>query len=653
MLPLVMLCIDKLIDKDKLLPYYITLCLTIIFNYYIGYMICIFSFIYFIFKIINTNNAKKKKIINFIVISLLAGLTTTFILLPSMHALLLGKANGFDSGWTKYFEINKNILSFFYNLSPAYLKSGDQAYGPAQIYTSLFIAILFILMFFNKRITKKFKISTFIILLFYILSFSFNLLDFAWQFFQKPIWWQSRYSFTFSAFLVYIGYYSFINADTLNIKTKHYISIFFSFVALITTSFIITNYKRIEIPHILFLIFSILLIIIYLYTAKNKKLHFLLIIFIIFELGINSYSSIKHNLTGSTIESHKMISNITTQTVNEVLENDSSFYRMELLNNQTFNDGLIYNYNGINYFNSVRNQKFVNFAEHQANFRVSSGASIIMDRFDPYITSMLNIKYFIGANMDYFIQKSNQKTSYTIYENPYPLSLGFIIEDHCISNKSYYENIHTMFKCMTTINDPIYIDSEEFFINKIQQDGAIIIEYKFDREYLLAPLKNNVFTQRSTIFINDEQINISYPYLMVRKDDTIKIKYNDIFVYSSDEMDFKLLDINTYEKHMDILNQNLLNIKENSTHLIEGEITTNQESILFLSIPYEEGFNIKVNGKNQEPIILFDTFLGLNLNSGENIVTIDYTPKGLKPGMIISTISCLLAIIYISKNKKK
>jgi len=48
MLPLIFLGVDKLIDKKPLL-FYISLTLSIIFNYYIGYMSCISSLLYYLY----------------------------------------------------------------------------------------------------------------------------------------------------------------------------------------------------------------------------------------------------------------------------------------------------------------------------------------------------------------------------------------------------------------------------------------------------------------------------------------------------------------------------------------------------------------------------------------------------------------------------
>ena len=47
-LPLIVLGLRELIDRKRFLMYTLSLAVTILANYYIGYMMCIFSFIYFI-----------------------------------------------------------------------------------------------------------------------------------------------------------------------------------------------------------------------------------------------------------------------------------------------------------------------------------------------------------------------------------------------------------------------------------------------------------------------------------------------------------------------------------------------------------------------------------------------------------------------------
>ena len=67
--------------------------------------------------------------------------------------------------------------------------------------------------------TEEEKKATMVFILFFLLSISFNLIDYAWQLFQKPIWYPNRYIFTFSFLLIIIAMKEFINIEkNINIK---------------------------------------------------------------------------------------------------------------------------------------------------------------------------------------------------------------------------------------------------------------------------------------------------------------------------------------------------------------------------------------------------------------------------------------------------
>ena len=66
MLPIILLFVDKYLQNNKIWPYIISLSYTILTNYYIGYMVAIFSGIYFLAKCYITKN-DFKKIFKFVV----------------------------------------------------------------------------------------------------------------------------------------------------------------------------------------------------------------------------------------------------------------------------------------------------------------------------------------------------------------------------------------------------------------------------------------------------------------------------------------------------------------------------------------------------------------------------------------------------------
>ena len=69
---------------------------------------------------------------------------------------------------------------------------------------------------------------------------------------------------------------------------------------------------------------------------------------------------------------------------------------------------------------------------------------------------------------------------------------------------------------------------------------------------------------------------------------------------------------------------------------------------MFTSIPYDEGWKILVDGKEQKPEKILDSFVGIWLSAGSHTVAMEYTPKGLIPGALISGGSAvLLALIAL------
>ena len=75
---------------------------------------------------------------------------------------------------------------------------------------------------------------------------------------------------------------------------------------------------------------------------------------------------------------------------------------------------------------------------------------------------------------------------------------------------------------------------------------------------------------------------------------------------------------------------------------LKGSISCGQEGWLFTSIPFDAGWKVLVDGKEQEPEKILDSFVGIWLSAGSHTVTMEYTPKGLIPGALISAASVLL-----------
>lgn len=657
-LPFVIHGLDKLIDKSKPLFYIVSLTICICINFYIGYMICIFCLLYFIYKMIIKYDKKAVKC--FIISSLLAGVLSCVILLPTFFALASGKASLYSS--VDYSGISNNSYLVFVKMLSGNYERGDQsALGPALVYSGIISLVLVIFTFFNKDISKREKRANAFMLTVFYLSFGINAINYVWQMFQHPIWWESRFSFLFSFFMIITAVKSLEKVDKVDIKLSKRLIVGLIFIILFIVGIIfkVTPIGDRNLFIYIFLGFSILVFIEMLFLADKKMFFPLLFIFSILDVSINTYNSLKQNNIKQNVMFYSSLKQELSGKIDELNElNNGEFYRMELVDDYTSDDGMYFSYNGINYFNSVRNIKPIKLLKY-LGVPISDDCHVQMKTFDPLFTSLFNIKYIYG-DVDYF------KKEGTFYVNEYPLSIGFR-SDKSIKDVKLIENEYSKSANISkiingimgydvdiykhfSILDAKYINIEETESNLYTKDKAqdAFIEYEFvsDGKYLLMPVD-----EYAHIKINDYEDG--FKYYVINKGDKVSVSYQVFGKAKKDLIYLDLLDLDKYEDIMKQISQNVMHAQAyKDGHILSGYYDFQEDGYLFTSIPYEEGMKVYVDGVEKDIIITMDALVSIEAESGHHEVYIDYVPKGLKAGLIMSTCGLVLTVIYLQKHKK-
>ena len=112
-------------------------------------------------------------------------------------------------------------------------------------------------------------------------------------------------------------------------------------------------------------------------------------------------------------------------------------------------------------------------------------------------------------------------------------------------------------------------------------------------------------------------------------------------------------DMASYVKDIKKLRENTLQIRQYSNDYIAGDIMLDKNKLLFLSIPYDKGWHVKVDGKaaNIEKVNI--GFMGIFLNKGFHTVELQYTPPFLIAGMAVSLLSLIIFVATIIISLKR
>ena len=665
--PIVVLGLDKLIYERKNRLYIISLTLSIISNFYIGYMVCIFSLLYFIYNIV-IYKLDKNIIKDFIISSLLSGFMCMIIIIPEASELLKGKALLYTSNKTEYFKFNMNFLNIFYKFLPGSTSNYDLEYGMVNIYVSLFVIILVIKYFFNKKISKKERITTLIFILFFLFSISFNLLDFAWQLFQKPIWYPNRYIFTFSFFLITIAMKEITNI-TYKTNIKENLIIIISFILLTLYSIISLKIHNDNLKIISYIL-GIILILQYTFFLNNKNAKYLLVMLFFIEVTTNAIFTLKIMGKTTTMTQYKTNEEINEKAVKHIKEienKDNNFYRMELSTSTVHNSPSLLNYNGINHFNSVKNAKTLNFL-NKFNYQVTDDTSVKFNNYNPYLTSLLGIKYINGSKDEMYYENVYNENPY-MYLNKDALSLGYMIYNKKFKeSNSSYQNTENLINSMLNTDIKRYkvidnFNGEDIEIKEIDNKKYVIsktsikieMEDKASNSMFLIPSRNISFVASYSIFINDEEIKdavIKQSPIFINKGDTYKIIIkSNLSKTELNSLKWYQIDYDKYIETINELKKNEFNItKYNKDNHIEGNIDVNNDkNVLLLTIPYDKGWNIYVDDNKVNYDICFDSFICLDLDKGKHNIKMNYVPSGFIVGLIVSSLTFIVTIIYIRK----
>lgn len=689
LLPIIVLGIDRLFEKDKPALFYLSLLGGIITNWYIGWMLCIFSFIYAVYLVFPNLKENLKNFLKLIFVGILSAGSAMIVMLPTIYSQLqvesrkeivieaLGNINfnvldilsKFIIGSFNFGQITNEIYSEFLNLP--------------NIYCGVFITFLVVLYFINKKVSKEAKIKDGLLLAIMFISVFVNAINIVWHGFSVNAWFPYRYSFIISFIMIIIAYKSYWKLDDIEDKS---ILKAFGIMALICCIIEKWEYEFLVEGAILV---TLLILATYVFTfIRKKQCNYNIVIplnfFICLELLLNSIIAFYVIGYINRNEIYEMEDNF-NKSVKSITLNDSGYFRIE-------------NDNGIAPFQFGKNVMGLSNSSSTASVKGYKRLdSLGLDR-DSLVTfnynfttkfndAILGVKYFIGDGENSYYEEYNKENN--IWINDDALALGFMADEKICSTKNI-EELKDSFYNQNEIAKRLIKDGKEIFkrieIPIIKKNNLIRekdryypeskletssiefeIEVNDDKEIYLDVNGKGRIKERLKLYVDDEDILGEGKYLYdfnsinlgkfeLGKKVNIKIKYLDSGEFPVKNVVAYYFDEEIYKDLISELKKNQLEISDMTNSRLSGKVNvTEDKDILLITFLYDKFIKIKVDGKEVEPFEVLDAFIGIKLTPGEHTVELWYEPTMLKVSGIISLvfIACSGTIILVWSKKKK
>ncbi len=445
-LPLLILGLERLITEKKMILYTVTLTYIFIANYYIGYMTGIFTFIYFLYyyfssreELVERYPAKEGNIfkrffsshgtgtfVRFALGTLVALMVASFMLIAAIYSLSFGKTDFQQTNWN--FALRFDFLEIIYKM---FIGSYDtvNTNGLPMIYSGILAIICVPVYFMSPDVKPAKKIGASLVLLAIILSFMINPADLVWHGFNLPNWLNYRYSFVFSFMVISMAADALRSID--KIKTTSVLGV--GGILMVIVAFIQADkfpidsqttgaaFAKANIKTMYFALVSILFIVAYMiiiHLISHKKSEsvgaFALALIVCAEMfcgslinmsdltddvGMVRYGSFVDASGNEDYTSYNAAINRIKDIVDQVTENDTSFYRMESKVYRRLggeNESMAFGFNGIAHSTSTLNSSVIRLLNNMGYASVSHWTKYLGST--PVSDALLGIKYVVTCD---------------------------------------------------------------------------------------------------------------------------------------------------------------------------------------------------------------------------------------------------------------
>ena len=326
------------------------------------------------------------------------------------------------------------------------------------------------------------------------------------------------------------------------------------------------------------------------------------------------------------------------------------------------------------------NQTFQNKVTRVSGYTSTNHALYNSFLYDTLKLPMMAIDSVISTKEVESYQQVDQEKNYKLYQSQEVMPVVYATSQ--LYSQKQFQKLNYPYTLDTLYNNAVVEKGSstyqsQFKVLDLGLDDSYTIHQKkkTNKTYkLLQSLKNKILVlefdvqnkkpkQAVSITINgikNKLSKITSPYYNQNTHFTYLISNikNDELIVSFSKGNYKLKNLKAYtlddsiikdrEKEVDSLSL------ENGKDLINGTIDVSNSGYLITHLPYDQGYQIQIDGKNVKSEIVNTAFLGCKISKGKHHISIQFKPKGYHSGFVLSYLGMMVVVFnFIYERKKK
>ena len=675
MLPLVMCGIEKICgigqnrvrtDSSDGRMYAIALAVGVWCNYYIGFMLCIFSVLYFAVCLVIAGRCSLRRfltrILRFGWCSVLAGGCGAVVLLPAYRALTISEAmqnNKFPLTREMFDSFLDMILTHFAAIKPINIANTQVG---LNAYCGVSVLILVLLFALDRRCPLRERIARIALAGFLLLSFSMKMLNYIWHGFHQQNGLPNRFAFLYIGVVLTMAYDALKDLRKMSLWRVLVCGIAPIVLALVCLigqfgeDYEGNPYSSYVYLVTLALLFGYLILLLVLRHVRlpRRAAGLLLSTLCITEAGVSAVYGIICNdsVTRSIyLDDQRSYKSLMAQI------GDEDWFRSEVDAQRMRNVTLFCGGNSVVMFNSTMQESVTNFCdrigmEARTNKNGYNGVSNLMN-------DVFGIRYVLSAkgrgSTLYGFEELTNDNNLTVYKNDDALPLGFLANPEVVEwdlSGATPIDVQEDFVRLATGLGPIYTLDRYLTLEDGVTAGIRIPEEKQVYVCLQNRVKELVVTTPE--YIKTYTTYTDHLYVIESCDDSYEASLkaeisngsgqNAIIYTCPDALE---------EEVVRALSASVLEDVRARGSTLSGHITADRDGELVITIPYDRNWTCRVDGKKVKADCIGEALMGLALTKGEHEIALSYMPDGILTGLFMSLVCGILMVLTFLYERKK